>query len=189
MNKMHSLAKIILTALALYIAYQLSITLLSILFMIGLTDFDKSPIFYIALPFVALLLPAVIIYQLLYKRDKWAEKIVGAADLPCPKSQINWLPIAFRLASVTAGLYSLLHFVSGLSRALSYYARIKAYDSIYPQNAFATERIIGWVLLLPIAIYLLCGAPHFVRWQVKKALEQCKHPPETEENHRPQVEG
>jgi len=174
MNKMHSLAKIVLTTLALYVAYQLIITLFGTLFMIESIHFDKTPIFYIALPFVALLLPVVIIYQLLFKRDKWAEKIVGAADRPGPESQINWLPIAFRLTSVAAGLYFLLHFVSGLSRTLSYYARIKASTSNYPQNIFTIERIIGWVLLLPIAIYLLCGAPHFVRWQVKKTLKLCK---------------
>jgi len=183
MNKMHSLAKIVLTTLALYMTYWLGATLLNTAFMIGTIHLDESPTFYIAAPFVVLLLPAIIIYQLLYKRDKWAKKIVGASDLPAPKSPIQWLPIAFRLASVAAGLYFLLHFVFGLSRALSYYARIKAYDSIYPQNAFATERIIGWVLLLPIAIYLLCGAPHFVRWQVKKTLEKYNQPTETKEKH------
>jgi len=31
--------------------------------------------------------------------------------------------------------------------------------------------------MLTIGIYLVCGAPHFVRWQVKKTLEQCKQQP------------
>ena len=32
---------------------------------------------------------------------------------------------------------------------------------------------LAWLFSLPIAIYLLWGAPHFVRWQVKKTLEIC----------------
>jgi len=28
--------------------------------------------------------------------------------------------------------------------------------------------------MLTASVYLLCGAPHFVRWQVKKTIEQCK---------------
>ena len=36
-----------------------------------------------------------------------------------------------------------------------------------------------WLLMLTIGIYLACGAPHFVRWHVRKTIEQYKQQPET----------
>jgi hypothetical protein len=39
---------------------------------------------------------------------------------------------------------------------------------------FSWERVLGWFVLLAMGIYLICGAPHFVRWQVKKTVEQCR---------------
>jgi hypothetical protein len=36
------------------------------------------------------------------------------------------------------------------------------------------QRLVGWIIQLPLAIYLICGAPHFVNWQVRKTLEHCQ---------------
>jgi hypothetical protein len=40
------------------------------------------------------------------------------------------------------------------------------YHQLWPE-------VVKCVLMLGMGIYLVCGAPGFVRWQVKKTLKQC----------------
>ena len=169
MNKMHSLAKIVLTGIALYIAFYLFQALLfgfSMFFIQGYNTGTPATII-ISLLFIGLFL-GVVIY-LFVKLDKIAEKIVGKDELREPETQIQWLPLAFRLTAITAGFYCLFIIITRVAvliRTYSLSRRFGSYGYI--------EHIISILILLAIAIYLLCGAPHFVRWHVKKAIEQHK---------------
>lgn len=172
MNKMHSLTKIVLVGIALCIAFHLCTYLISIPMMF----FVDASYKWSTLPIVLFILwslgLAVSIYLLIYKRDKLAEKIVGIADLPDPTPQIQWLPVAFRLVSVAAGLLCLYRVATGIIFALQRYSMLKTTSPQYLPQAF--EQILSYLILLAAAIYLLCGAPHFVRWHVKKTIEQYK---------------
>ncbi len=132
--------------------------------------------------FISLCL-AVCVYLLIYHRDKWARNIVGTADLPDPDVQIHWLPVAFRLVAVVAGLFCLYRLVLKIILVVQRLAMAKGsssspgYRQIIISNVLSVEQILGWLILLVIGIYFLCGAPHFVRWQVKKTIEQCKKLP------------
>ena len=180
MNKMHSLAKIVLTGLALYIAFYLCTNLIIIPFaLLADVRYGGSMLSIVLFLFISLCLAASI-YLLLSKRDKWAEKIIGTADLPDPRAQIQWLPVAFRLVSVAAGLLCLYRLVIAIIWAVQRYSMAKAITPQYLPKVFTVEQILGWLILLVIGIYLLCGAPHFVRWQLKKTLAQCKQPTEIE---------
>jgi hypothetical protein len=46
-----------------------------------------------------------------------------------------------------------------------------AYREIF-RRTFSID-FIEPVLYLVLAVYLICGAPHFVKWQVKKTLKFC----------------
>lgn len=182
MNKMHSLAKIVLAGLALYIIFCFGFQLLSGLAIMFLRPYNEMPILnIILLLFVCLCLTATI-YLFIYKSDKLAEKIVGTFELPTPEAQIQWLPVAFRLVAVSAGVICLYRFIAwGITIARSY-AMAKASNFEHAARFLRFEQIAGWLILLVIAIYLLYGAPHFVRWHVKKTLEQCKQSPEPQKN-------
>jgi hypothetical protein len=43
---------------------------------------------------------------------------------------------------------------------------------------FSLGRAVAWIILSALCVYLLYGAPHFVRWQVKTTLDECKQPTE-----------
>jgi hypothetical protein len=120
---------------------------------------------------------------LIYHRDKWARNIVGTADLPDPDVQIQWLPVAFRLIAVVAGLFCLYRLVVKIILVVLRLAMAKGpssspgYVQYFTSKILTVEQMLDWLILLVIGIYFLCGAPHFVRWQVKKTIEQCKQPP------------
>ena len=183
MNKMHSLAKIVLTGIALYLAFYLCTTVIMIPFAL-LSDArsDFSMLSIALFLFISLCLAASI-YVLIYQRDKWAEKIVGTADLPDPDVQIQWLPVAFRLVAVVAGLFCLYRLVVNIIWVVVRLSMAKAtssspgYVQFFTAKLFSLEQILDWLILLVIGIYFLCGAPHFVRWQVKKTLKHCKKLP------------
>lgn len=183
MNKMHSLAKIVLTGFALYMAFHICTYVIMIPFaLLSGSLYESSILSGVLFLFISLCLAASI-YVLIYHRDKWARNIVGTADLPDPDVQIQWLPVAFRLVAVVAGLFCLYKLVVKIIWVVLRLSMAKAtssspgYRQIFTSKGFAVEEMLGWLILLVIGIYFLCGAPHFVRWQVKKTLEQCKQPP------------
>lgn len=183
MNKMHSLAKIVLTGFALYLAFYLCTNVIMVPFaLLSGSLYESSLLFLVSYLFISLCL-AVSVFVLIYYRDKWARNIVGTADLPDPDVQIQWLPVAFRLVAVVAGLFCLYRLVANIISVVLRLAMAKGpssspgYVQYVTSQVLNVEQILGWLILLVIGIYFLCGAPHFVRWQVKKTIEQCKQPP------------
>lgn len=179
---MHSLAKIVLMGFALYLAFNLCTNVIIIPFALLSGSFYESSILPGVLYLFIFLCLAVSIYLLIYYRDKWARYIVGTADLPDPDVQIQWLPVAFRLVAVVAGLFCLYRLVVNIISVVLRLAMAKGQSSSPGYVQYVTskvlnfEQILGWLILLVIGVYFLCGAPHFVRWQVKKTLEQSKQP-------------
>jgi hypothetical protein len=184
MNKMHALAKIILSAIGIYFTIRLLSQLPYVIFMfyskpswetVGSLSF--SVLFYTGAT-------AVLVYLLIYKRENLAKKIVGSEQLPEPDSQIQWLPVALRLICVAGGIYFLNTVLWQTTYVIGQFAIFKAGESthvhIYPP--FNYQSLLPWIIMLICGVYLVCGAPHFVRWQVKKTLQLCKQQPEVKEN-------
>ena len=173
MNKMHSLAKIVLVGLALYMAFYLCTTVIMIPFaLLSGARHESSILSIVSFLFICLCLVASI-YVLIYSRDKWAEKIVGTVELPNPDAQIQWVPVAFRLVAVSAGLFCLYRLVIRIIWEVQRYLMAKGTPFVYRAKIFTVEQILVWLIELAVGIYLLYGAPHFVRWQVKKTLKHC----------------
>jgi hypothetical protein len=153
-------------------------------------SYAESLWFIILWPIIFTLCMGVLLYIFLYKREWLAKWIVGNDELappkagliqsratPWPASQIQWLPVAFRLVCVTAGLYCLFTVGWNKSFNLIRYHMFKpeaareGYKALYTAKFLSIELIIRWLIMLAIGIYLVCGAPHFVRWHVKRTLE------------------
>ena len=175
MNKMQTLAKILLAVLGIYTLLNLLPKLslyITMLFSNTLGNYSaigKTMIFLWLLLHIAVIL--VIAYQLLFRGRFWAEKIVGEKFEESQKNVLS-IPAAYRLAFVVCGVLIIFW-------ALSYVPRFFAIlYTRYQQGMFYKSydwlNLLIIVIQLTIGIYLLCGAPHFVRWQVKKSLEICQ---------------
>jgi len=181
MNKMYSLARIVLIGLGLFIIIRLcSILYTSVVMLLYHNQFVKwdATFIYIIGLLICLTVLGVVIYLLRYKVDVLANKMVGVEDLPEPQTQVYWLPLAFRLVCVAAGLYFLCAFTAELIWVLHGIARqmtLKCEQNqlFTGQSYISWNRIFSSGIKLTAGIYLVCGAPHFVRWHVKKTLEQC----------------
>jgi hypothetical protein len=122
---------------------------------------------------VVLLWVFLILSVFLLKRDRavrWITRNIPAQTEPAAPT--NWIYFAYRLACFIVGLLLCYKFLIAVPSEV---LRIPYYLSGAHESGFSILiKLFGVLLLLPAGIYLLCGAPHFVRWQVSKTLEMCK---------------
>lgn len=173
MNKMHIVARIVFAALAIYLMIGLIPSAIGSVALFFQTSGDFSIIWWsVASVFVVLLFAAGVYYVLIHKRDVLAKRVVGDGEIAEPQSPVQWLPVAFRLICVVAGMILLYKFVTSIHLSLQMLVYLTKAD--HPLRANLRWRQI-WqsVILLPFVVYFLCGAPHFVRWHVRKTLELC----------------
>jgi len=168
MTEAHRLARIILIGLGTYVlvwAVFIAFSVLAHLFSGGPLEWDTVVFSLLNIAF-----PGLIVYLLFRRADFFAEKVVGAQETT-PRA-VDWLPFAFRLTAVFAGVLYLHWTVPTIISSIQTCVSLKDLENApkYPN----WENTIAWVIQLGLCIYLLCGAPHFVRWQVKKTIEQCK---------------
>lgn len=187
MNKMHTLARIILSAIGIYFAIRLLSQLPYAIFMFySKPSWETATSSLLSLLLTAGLI-ALLLYFFFYKSESLAKKIVGSEQLPEPDSQIQWLPVALRLICIAGGIYFLNTVLWQTTQVISQLAAFKSYTDtnykvIYTYAPFNYQSLLPWIIMLICGVYLLCGAPHFVRWQVKKTLQLCKQQPEIKEN-------
>jgi hypothetical protein len=173
MNDLDKLARIILVGLGIYVLVTQGIGIIATL---PYLFYEKSPYgLYLIVRLVsfAILIAGLglVIYLLICRADTLSEKMTDV----CRSDQtiVWWLPFAFRLAMVCAGIFVLSRSISGISLTIASYAQMISRSS--SKASIPWERVLGWIAQLALATYLLCGAPHFVRWQVRKTLEHCQY--------------
>ncbi len=167
-NELRAMARIALIGVGLYVLMQALLGTMSAVPLLLTVAHDESmnpfQVFLIILYIVLLL---AIIYFLFRFADHFSAKIV--APEPPDDAQISWLAIAFRLICVTAGLVFLYWTGYSAFATLVTYSTVK---SATPHSQYTSE-IVKCVILLILSIYLVCGAPGFVRWQVRRTLKAC----------------
>jgi hypothetical protein len=182
MNKMHTLTKIVLSAIGIFFAIRLLSQLpLAIFYFYSKPSWETAGSLLLSLSLVTGAI-AALLYLFVYKRESLAKKIVGPEQLPEPDSQIQWLPVALRLICIASGIYFLSNVLWQTTYVIGQLARFKAEENthtIYTYAPFNYRSLLPWVIMLICGVYLLCGAPHFVRWQAKRILQQCKGQTET----------
>ena len=175
MNKMQTLAKILLAILGIYIIVHIVPIVMMYMPLLFTNSFGIDSIIGKIMVLLWMLLHTtillVIVYQLLFRGQFWAEKIVGEQPNELHK-QVFLLPAAYRLASVFCGILVAYWVAESMPRVILILHRHN--QTGYFAENYEWISILGVLLRLTLGIYLLCGAPHFVRWQVKKTLEICK---------------
>ena len=192
MNKMISLAKIMFASLAVYLSIGVVRNFLVTIMYAFQESFFKSIAILISSSLLSCAYLVAIIYFLVLKSDKWTHKLIAKDIQPdsSPTPELT-LTMAFRLVSVGAGLYCLMTFFWSISQSLSQLLHYLSMNIKHTLKAAEVRQFytggagvdyIKPILLLAFAVYLLCGAPHFVRWQVKKTLKLCNEPEKFKNN-------
>lgn len=174
MNDLKALTKIIVGSIGLFLLIQMLPHLISLVVMAFGTSSQGISAYYIFLFFGVALLWVFLIFSVFFlKRDRAVRWITR--DIPSqtePAEPTNWIYFAYRLACFLAGLllcYKFLIAIPNVIYKIPYYL-----SGPHKSGLSILIQSFGVLLLLPAGIYLLCGAPHFVRWQVSKTLELCK---------------
>jgi NADH:ubiquinone oxidoreductase subunit 5 (subunit L)/multisubunit Na+/H+ antiporter MnhA subunit len=180
MDDLKKLTRIILIGLGIYILIEVGRPFLLSLPYFLFYDSSVRPFGFASLisSIFAIAYAILIIYVLFYKANFLTEKIVGTETEP--KERIWWLPFAFRLTAVFSGILYLYRVIPSIVSMLCACLLVSERQGAIPPTWLTWNYVIRYIILLALGIYLLYGAPHFVRWQVRKTLEQCKWPTELE---------
>jgi hypothetical protein len=182
MNKMQVWAKILMAILGLYgILVLLRDVWTSFAYLIYQID---SPglkfttvnyiLFVITILFISLFV--CVIYQLLFRGDKWARRLVWDIHGEQNHVEIFWLPASYRLAAFVCGIVIFYWTMPTIIRLFYLWISYFQGEPDYRIHEMPGDSTILTILRLVLSVYLIYGAPHFVRWQVKKALTESKKP-------------
>lgn len=183
MNDLKKLTRIILVGLAVYVLARIGFALVvSVAYMITgvYSDLPISIGGIIVSISLWLFFSGLIVYLLIYKSNFWSEKIVGSVQVEKPEAEVFWVPVSFRLVSIFSGILYVFFIISRMISKIGPY--IAYYISSHGERVMDLNfyQFLSWIIFLVFGIYLIFGAPHFVRWQVKKTMEQFKGSSETE---------
>jgi hypothetical protein len=175
MNKMQTIARIALAAIAIYIVLDLAKSIVSSLYFIG--HAGELPLISFVASASMIILAVIIAWQLIARGEKWACRIVAYAQDYEAEEKTNWLPMTYRIIAIGLGVLFIWWAIPSIFVLVTYAKSIlpssnAGYKQLYTGHLLLTQ-FISVILRLIMAVYLLCGAPHFVRWQVKKTLEFC----------------
>jgi hypothetical protein len=183
MNKMQTLARIMLVGMGLFTAIKsLPQLMMSLsLFLFALTDSESTRTWGVSglsiIPVIITLVSlGVVLYFLIYKSRDLALKIAPQAEPADDPVSEAWLPIAYRLVCVGAGLFFLFSFfwqVIGLLNNLSFFVQHGG------RSPLSVPRLLGLGSSLAIGLYLITGARRFVQWHVRQTHKLQHSNPET----------
>lgn len=167
-NELRVIARIMLIGVGLYVFLQTLMTFLSSIAMMPFVASAKAdiPIIILALGIYVLIALATVFF-LARCANRFSTKIVEYE--PIDDTQISWLAAAFRLVCVTAGIMFLYWNLYSSVGTVFFYMSVKSGQ----QSPMLIKEIAKCIVLLVIGIYLACGAPGFVQWQVRRTLKQC----------------
>ena len=170
-----------LAGLAIYFLIGIASGVFATLYAILVSLFYSSRgdyLLYLLAPVLIIAFTVAVAWVILSQLDRWAEKVVGPTCDEQPGQPVAVLPAAFRMVSVFSGLLCLYWLVPRIISAVQGYIIARQHNFDYASAKVNPTHILAWAIQAALAIYLLFGAPHFVRWQVKKTLEHCRGPAE-----------
>jgi hypothetical protein len=174
MTKMQIIAETVLTALGVYAI----LSLCRLYTPPSLGPERDLPVWWYVVFFSGLVpLAALVIFFLIFNNDGIARRMAGPGPIPDRHTQTIWLIKSLRIGLVLTGLMLLPKSIPVILNIVSIIiSNFRA--GTFPDIPAAPPRIrfknTYSLIRMVLAIYLVCGAPHFVRWHVKKTLEQCQ---------------
>jgi len=182
MNKMQVWAKILMAVLGLYgllvLLKDMGNSFASFIYVSRIPDFKFTAGIYIllAISLLFVLLLIFVIYQLLFRGDKWSRRLVEDISEEQNRGEIFWLPASYRLAAFVCGILLLYWTLPAIMQLCYLWISYFQYKPDYLQHKMPGDSTLVTIIRLALSVYLLCGAPRFVRWQVRKALSESKKP-------------
>jgi hypothetical protein len=171
-NELRVIARIVLIGAGLYVLLQIALSILVTLpIMLTVASADVINAMTITAMAIYIVLALAAVYFLVRIADRIASRIVESEQVD--DTQISCLAVAFRLVCVTAGVLFIYWTIFGSIATISFYISAKLSNQMTSMYHQLWPEVVKCVLMLGMGIYLVCGAPGFVRWQVKKTLKQC----------------
>lgn len=173
MDRMISLARIMFAGLGIYLGITICGGIVqSVIFIFN--DLSLENVGNVSMMLIlSIVMLAVVVLVLFIKGDHFARKLITKdIDSDKPLELSLTLAMAFRLVCVGAGLLCVRTLIFQVGRIVSLLMRSKQFSGVISGRGQLYE-YFQMTLLIALAVYLLCGAPHFVRWQVKKTMKFC----------------
>ncbi len=177
MNKAQSVARVIVGAMAIFFSVKVLVMMITPVGML-LAGGSAGPFWPVLLN---LAISVVILVVLQYFGVFRSQKVVGLLtsriepDAPMPAGQ--WLPAAYRLVSVFAGLYCIYAVLYRLVTQVGIHFYLERGVRTARSYLLRPGEIATTLILLVVGVYLLAGAPHFVRWHLKRTIRFCAENP------------
>jgi hypothetical protein len=108
------------------------------------------------------LLLCVVAYQLLVKGDKWSYRLIGPEKLELDDGLAPFAVRVYRMTAVFCGVLLIYHAVPSIE------PMIRAF--LHPEKTDGYGLTLANLSRFLLGFYLICGAPHWVRWQARKTL-------------------
>lgn len=172
MTKMQIVAKTVLIILGIYAV----ITLCYYLSMLQLIQSTRSSTFILFFAVLAIITTAIVFF-VIFKNDNSSRKMAGDGEELNPTNEAIWLAASLRLGAVLCGLILLSTSIPTILSILLSPIYIRTLvNEIFLFEGFPKLLMFPlskWLTMIynfakaVLAIYLLCGAPQFIRWQLK----------------------
>ncbi len=179
MTKMQILAKTTLTVLGIYAVLTLCNSYPGRFMYIR----EQSAIMPEILSLSAFtVLAALAVYFMIFNNTTFSKRIAGPGEIPKPRKQIDLLGKSLRVGLVFAGLMLLPTSIPTLIKIPKMFLLIgSAIDDIVISKRYPRMLILSYsewfrniydFLKAMLALYLICGAPGFIRLQVRHSLRR-----------------
>ena len=177
MNRVQSFARVIIGAMAIFFSVKVVVMGIAPVAML-LNGVDGESLWSILVSvLVSLAALALLQYFGILKPQKIVDRVTSNIESQTPTSPISWLPAGYRLVCLFAGLYCIYSVLSRAVTQVALYSHVLADDSAAESMRsylLRPEDVATTVILLVLGVYLLVGAPHFVRWHLKKTARFCQ---------------
>lgn len=179
MTRMHLIARIILTVLGVYLLVQI-LDSAPMLLQSSTYWHSSDDRFVSVIPFL-LIFPFgfAVIYYLLFTQAGVVRKMVGSTDSVTDLADAIWTATGFRLALVSFGILITARNIDFIVNAVAFLVYgppvvvqmivYKYIDKIFDMPLYAWLTIAARLSKTVLGIYLLFGAPHYVKWQIEKS--------------------
>ena len=172
MTKMHLIARLALTALGVLVLVES----MRYIQLAGAMGPGWAPSLFSLGIFLLL---SFLACRFLFWSDAWVERMIGAADEEdAPPVSRIWAVGGFRVVLVFCGLVILSGRIEILIRAVAFIVVApkiivnmivsKSVDKVFYMPGWSWVRLIVDLAKAALGIYLILGAPRFVRWQMSK---------------------
>ena len=174
MTRPHLIAKLILAAMGIYFLMHFLSGIVSIVVTLHQNCQPETLTIRMSIIAAKLIITLALSLILLFQSDWLVRIIVGLNIDQCEKANGRWIITGFRITACFCGLLILYHRIY----LLSYYIpiiikgpNISSYMTLQGQTSQFSVKILAGLIAETaqwiIAIYLIFGAPHYVRWQVR----------------------